>query len=163
MWVDSQKLERVREPVDLAVVALAVEFGVGRSHAAAMLAEQTGYRVRCLVSGCRWVAYAVTGEVWEKAAGLAGQGATVSAAGTELLEREPWHYEAMDRDEAEMAVLCRLINAEADLGAADDAGLPRRGADAERYASMASWFGPVKAAWAAARQRQKSEATEPRP
>ena len=147
MLVDTRKLGAVREVVDLWLVEAALEAGQSRLAAAGSLADRIGFALRVLQIGQTWVVYAVPLDVWRRAMSLAVQGATISAAGTELLEREPWHFESVDRDDAVMATLCRLLDANADVGAGDgDRTCPP--AHGLRYASVGAWFSPVKAQWA---------------
>lgn len=167
MRVDTDKLDAVREAVDLWLVEAALRHNLSRLGAAAAVADRMGFALRLFrqdaAGGGPWIVYAVSREVYRRALDLAVQGATVSATGTELLEREPWHYEAGHRDDAVVATLCRLFNENVDVDAGDGQRVPGTEAAAHgvRYAAMGAWFGPVKQQWsklAAMRAQQKQKA-----
>ena len=175
MRLDTKKLEAVREVVDLWLVEAALEGNLSRTGAAAAMADRVGFALRLIrppapgsaapgaaaggASGT-WIVYAISRDVYRRALNLAVQGATISATGTELLEREPWHYESDSRDDAIVATLCRLVDENVDVDAGDGTQ-PIRGLSAAhgaRYAAMGAWFEPVKRQWAklAALQVQKA-------
>lgn len=147
MRVDVQKLEAVREVIDLPIAEAAIEHGISRVSAALQLADKIGFALRVLPVNGGWIAYAVSRQVWRRALQLAATGATISAAGTELLEREPWHYESESRDDVVMATLCRLLDEGVNVDAGDGTR-PVPSGHGLRYASMGAWFEPVKAQWA---------------
>lgn len=147
MRVDTNKLEAVRDAVDLAIVEAALGSGLSRAWAAAAVADRAGFSLRVIRLPESWVVYAVSRSVWRRALALAAQGAAISATGTELLEREPWHYESASRDEAMVATLCRLLDEAVDVGVEDHAG-NGPACSREAVAMVGMWFEVVKQQWA---------------
>lgn len=152
MIVDVKKLERVREAVDLSVVRVALERTLPRRTATCLVAHALGYRIRMIAVSGRWIAYAVPEATWGRASDLAKRGNAIQAAGTELLERLPWHYEAASVEDAMLAVVCRLIDTGVDLGQSLPWGAALAesvvaGQDLRGETPMSRWFGPVRDQW----------------
>src|SRR5690606_8927113 len=63
MLVDSQKLQAVRDVIDVCLVEMALEQGLSRLGAAAALVDRMGFAIRLLPRDGQWVAYAISREV----------------------------------------------------------------------------------------------------
>jgi hypothetical protein len=152
MIVDSSKLERVREIVDASIAEQAIVEGVSRRAATAGLIDEMGYRLRCVKVERRWIAYVVPRGAWVRASELAIEGQCIRAAGTELFERLPWHYESENLDEAMTAVMCRLLDSGVNLAKTVPHIPGTGGFEAVNDAAetpMSRWFVRVREQWSA--------------